>query len=147
MKLRIASLILLSVLFINCKNEKTKRIESSKNSSIPNDFTSFIKKFKILKVPLTIEPLKIQAENFLPLTKSDLKFIDIRDIDPDLDNVYAYGILPDTLESYKVIYLFPTEIYIPFLVTYTKTGKKISEETLSVGDCGSDFTTIHYELC
>jgi hypothetical protein len=146
MKLKITLILLASILFINCKNEKAKNNKSDQLVVKSNDFETFINKFKILEVPLTIEPLKIQNGNFTQLTKTDLKFIDLHDIDPNLDNVYAYGILPDTLESYKVIYLFPSEIRLPIMATYSKNGKKISEEELSVGDCGSDcgFTCCEY---
>ncbi len=146
MKFKFTIIILISILFLNCKDDKIKKKESFEDSSKSNNFRSFINKFKILKVPFTIEPLNLETENFLPLTKTDLNFIDIQDINPNLDKVYAYGILPDTLDSYKVVYLFPTEIHIPILVTYTKNGKKISEESLSVGDCGSDcgFTCNEY---
>jgi hypothetical protein len=146
MKLKITLILLVSILCINCKNEKAENNKSDQLVMKSNDFKTFINKFKILKVPLTIEPLKIQDGNFKQLTKTDFKFIDLHDIDPKLDNVYAYGILPDTLESYKVIYLFPSEIRLPIMATYSKNGKKISEEELSVGDCGSDcgFTCNEY---
>lgn len=146
MKLKITLILLASILFVNCKNEKAKNNKSDQLVVKSNDFKTFINKFKILEVPLTIEPLKIQDGNFTQLTKTDFKFINLHDIDPNLDNIYAYGILPDTLESYKVIYLFPSEIRLPIMATYSKNGKKISEEGLSVGDCGSDcgFTCNEY---
>jgi hypothetical protein len=146
MKLKIMLIVLVSILFIKCKNEKINNDKTNHPISKINDFETFIKKFKVLKFPLTIETLKIQVENFSPLTKTDLKFIDTQNIDPKLDNVYTYGILPDTLESYKVIYLFPAEMHIPIMTTYSKSGKKISTEELSVGGCGSDcgFTCNEY---
>nr|WP_315241970.1 hypothetical protein [uncultured Flavobacterium sp.] len=146
MKFKITLILLASILFVNCKNEKAKNNKSEQLVVKSNDFKTFINKFKILEVPLTIEPLKIQNGNFTKLTKTDFKFINLHDIDPNLDNIYAYGILPDTLESYKVIYLFPYEIRLPKMATYSKNGKKISEEELAVGGCGSDcgFTCNEY---
>ncbi|MFA6262104.1 MAG: hypothetical protein WC760_11585 [Bacteroidia bacterium] len=146
MKLKITLIILASILFANCKNEKAKNNKSEQLVVKSNDFKTFINTFKKLEVPLIIEPLKIQDGNFTQLTKTDLKFIDLQDIDPNLDNIYAYGILPDTLDTYKVIYLFPYEIRLPKMATYSKNGKKISEEELAVGGCGSDcgFTCNEY---
>jgi hypothetical protein len=61
--------------------------------------------------------------------------------------------LPDTENSYKIIWLAPAEVEIPILTTFTKDGKKIKEEQLGVGGCGSDcgfsckeFITINKEL-
>lgn len=146
MKLKITLILLTSFLFVNCKNEETKINKSDKLLVKSKYFKTFINKFKTLELPLTIEPLKIQDGNFTVLTKTDFKFINLHDIDPTLDNIYAYGILPDTLDTYKVIYLFPYEIRLPKMATYSKNGKKISEEELSVGDCGSDcgFTCNEY---
>lgn len=146
MKLKITLILLVSILLVNCNNEKAKNNKSDQHVLKSNDFKTFINKFKTLKIPLTIEPLKIQDGNFKQLTKTDFKFIDLHGINPTLDNIYAYGILPDTIESYKVIYLFPSEIRLPKMATYSKRGKKISEEELSVGGCGSDcgFTCNEY---
>lgn len=139
MKLKIALIILISFLFVNCKNETTTSNKKKQIISKSNDFKIFIKKFKVLTLPLIINPMEIQdVESLSPLTKSDFRFIDMHDIEPDLDKVYAYGILSDTIETYKIIYLFPSEIYLPIIATYNKNGGKISEENLSVGDCGSD---------
>ena len=131
--------MLVSFLFINCKNEKIKSAKNEQPISKSDDFNTFIRKFKVLKLPLVMKPMEMQnVENLSPLTKVDLRFISLHNINFELDKVYPYGLLPDTLESYKVICLFPSEIYIPIMVTYSKSGKKISEETLSVGYCGSD---------
>lgn len=138
MRLKIILFLFVTFCCINCRNEKSRILKTINTVSKPKDFEVFIKKFKPLELPLTINPLEIQSEKSLPLTKTDFKFIDLQDIDPILDNIYPYGILPDTLNSYKVIYLFPSEIYLPVIATYSKDGKRISVENLSVGDCGSD---------
>jgi len=68
----------------------------------------------------------------------DSAFIKTEFKDTSLDKVYAYRLLPDTLNSYKLIWMEPAEILIPVLTTFSKSGKKISEELLSVGQCGTD---------
>ncbi|MBC7438478.1 MAG: hypothetical protein H7250_00635 [Flavobacterium sp.] len=124
------------------------KIDKTNNPiSKTKDFEAFIKKFEILKLPLVIETSKIQdVEKMTPLSKIDLKFIDIRDINPELDNVYPFGILADTLETYKIIYLFPAESYYPVVATFNKNGEIIGKENLNVGGCGSDcgFTCNEY---
>jgi len=71
MKLKIALIILISFLFVNCKNETTVSIKTNQFISKSNDFKTFIKKFKVLTLPLIINPMEIQdVENLSLLTKS-----------------------------------------------------------------------------
>lgn len=147
MKLKILLLIFSSFLLMNCKNEKMKNDKTDNHISKSKDFETFLKKFEILNLPLVLELSKIQdVENITPLSKTDLKFIDIKDINPELDNVYPFGILADTLETFKIIYLYPAESYYPIIATFNKNGKRIGKENLNVGGCGSDcgFTCNEY---
>jgi len=93
-----------------------------------------MKKFKFLSLPLTIKTLDITADSSQKLNSKDNVFI--KSEYPD--EIYAYGILPDTTDFYKIIWLQPAEIEVPVLTTFSKTGKKISEKYLGVGGCGSD---------
>lgn len=54
-----------------------------------------------------------------------------------LIKAFAYGILPDTLQNYKVIWLWPAEQYIPVLTTFSKSGRVIAQERPGIGMCGS----------
>jgi hypothetical protein len=96
-------------------------------------FKNFLKEFRTLSLPLTIETLAIVADSSNKLNTKDNIFI--KSEYPD--EIYAYGLLPDTTDNYKIIWLEPTEIEIPVLTTFTKDGKKINEEELGVGECGS----------
>ncbi|GAC1309002.1 MAG: hypothetical protein NVSMB24_23700 [Mucilaginibacter sp.] len=97
-------------------------------------FLNFLKKFKILSLPLTIRTLETGGGTSQKLNVKDNVFI--KSEYPD--EIYAYGILPDTANIYKVIWLQPAEMEVPVLTTFTKNGKKINEEYLGVGGCGSD---------
>jgi hypothetical protein len=136
------------LLIISCQTNPSKKTETADSSKtrdrlIENErskeFTRFLNKFKSLELPLTINPDEQKEIRNLPLLfGTDTAFISTAYKDTSLDKVFAYGLLPDTAKSFKVIWLTPTEIYLPVLTTFSKDGKKISEQELSVGQCGSD---------
>src|ERR1700760_3991963 len=105
-----------------------KSTDSAKTSRIIA-FHSFLKKFKPLSLPLTIRTLAIVVDSSKKLDNNDNKFI--KSAYPD--ELYAYGILPDTTNNYKIIWLAPADVEVPMLTTFTKSGKKISEKELGVG--------------
>jgi hypothetical protein len=131
-------LILLGVLQ-SCSNSPSRTNKSSSYvqsvSLKPNlEFTKFLKKFKALSFPLTIESLKIRVDSSRKLNSKDNIFIKSQ----YPDEIYAYGMLSDTSDTFKIIWLQPAEMEVPVLTIFTKSGKKISEEYLGVGQCGSD---------
>jgi hypothetical protein len=142
------------LLLVSCKTNPSKEIVITASLKTVNDlvenprsedFSRFLNKFKIIGLPLNINPNELQQVRGLPLIfGTDTAFINTAYKDTSLDKVYAYGLLPDTTQSFKVIWLTPTEIYLPVLTTFSKDGRKISEQELSVGECGSDccFTCI-----
>ena len=138
MKLNLILKIIFVFTIFSCNESKKDNDEINITNQLPEDFNVFKNKFEVLKLPLKIEPLKLELDKYVSLNESDLKFINSKDLNSDLDKVFAFGILPDTIDSYKIVYLYPYEYYVPFLVTYSKNGKKVSEVNLSVGGCGSD---------
>ena len=120
-----------------CKSNSSSQKERDSIIIIekPNtEFIAFLKKFKPLTLPVEIKTLDINFEAFTKLNNKDNVFIKSQ----YPDEIYTYGILPDTSEYYKIIWLAPLEYQVPVLTTFTKTGKKISEEYLGVNGCGSD---------
>ncbi len=143
-------LITFSILLVYGCNTSTKP-ESNTNDSLKekttsiidkpqiNDFKRFIGKFRILTFPIILNDIKIEQNKQLPiLFGSDTAFINTEFKDTSLDKVLAYGLLSDTVKTFKVIWLTPAERYIPMLTTFSKSGQKISEDNLGVGQCGSD---------
>jgi hypothetical protein len=125
----LSKILLCAVLFLHT-SFKSNQIQ--KDSSFA--FKSFLAKFKVLQPPLNIDPFKINIRSCIKLTKTDNLFV--RSESPD--EIYAYGLLPDTSNSYKLIWLEPSEVQMPYLATFTKNGKFIKKEFLGVGQCGSD---------
>jgi hypothetical protein len=129
------------MIFQGCSANTSSQNKNDSNinaTTIPiranTDFAVFLKKFKVLSLPLTIKTLEIEVDSSKKLNSKDNVFI--KSEYPD--EIYAYGMLPDTETNYKIIWLEPAEVEIPVLTTFTKAGKKIKEEELGVGGCGSD---------
>ncbi|MBO9204547.1 MULTISPECIES: hypothetical protein [Niastella] len=102
-------------------------------------FKAFMSKFRLLQLPLTIRPMELGDINNLPLLYGkDTNYITAPGTDTSIYRLYAYGLLADTANSYKLIWLSPADDYCPVLVTYTKKGEKISEGGLTAAGCGSD---------
>lgn len=130
-------------IFQGCLSNTQKKVKINPLSTHPftpgknksnADFSLFIKKFKLLSLPLTIRTEEIVVDSSAKLTAKDNAFIKCE----YPDEIYAYGMLPDTTDCYKIIWLEPTEIEVPVLTTFTKDGKKIKQDELGVGQCGSD---------
>ncbi len=102
------------------------------------DFRKFLEKFKILNLPLTINTLGLSTEKNAIISIRDSVFLKANPNDFLFKEVRAYGLLPDTLNNFKVIWLKPADISLLVLTIFTKNGKRISEEVLSIGECGSD---------
>ncbi|WP_205512021.1 hypothetical protein [Longitalea arenae] len=88
-----------------------------------------------MQLPLTIKTLEINDSTLPGLEGHDTNYI--RNEYPGTRQC-AYGLLPDTTNNYKIIWLLPAEIYAPILTTFSKQGQKLSEASLGVGGCGSD---------
>jgi hypothetical protein len=129
------------LMVIGCSSSGSKKsgVDSTLNKSKTiiepiTGFREFIDGFKQLPYPVSIRTLDIDPASYRKFTKADNVFI--KSAYPD--EIYSYGILPDTADSYKIVWLSPAESLIPILTTFTKSGKKIKEEELGVGGCGSD---------
>jgi hypothetical protein len=122
------------------KTDSSKGIANGEFGSAIGNFRQFLAKFRPATLPLVIKPFEEQEifEKLPLIYGGDSMFIHTEYKDTSLDKVYAYRLLPDTMNSYKVIWLEPAEVLIPVLTTFSKSGKKISQESLTIGRCGSD---------
>jgi hypothetical protein len=122
------------------KTDSPKGITNGEFDSGSGNFRQFLAKFRPVVLPLVIRPFEEQEifEKLPLIYGGDSIFIHTEYKDTSLDKVYAYRLLPDTMNSYKVIWLEPAEVLIPVLTTFSKSGKKISQENLTIGGCGSD---------
>jgi hypothetical protein len=139
------AILLTALLFAACNSNPAA--EDKKAASIPvpaitqvdPNFRTFMSKFKVMRLPLTIRPMELGDVSNLPLLYGrDTNYIQAPGTDTASYRLYAYGLLADTANSYKLIWLSPADDYCPVLVTYTKKGEKINEEGLTAEACGSD---------
>jgi hypothetical protein len=138
-------ILLAALLFAACNSNPAT--ESKKTASAPTPaasrldphFRAFMSKFKVMQLPLTIRPMELVDVSNLPLLYGrDTNYIEAPSTDTNSYRLYAYGLLADTANSYKFIWLSPADDYFPVLVTYNKKGKKINEDGLTAQACGSD---------
>jgi len=99
----------------------------------------FIKKFKVVPFPFYYlgwarnEYYRNQSFK-LKKNSTDTLFFKMKEESP----VYGYALLADTSKFYSMIYFGTGEEIYPILVTYSKSGRQLSQETLLVHGCGSD---------
>jgi hypothetical protein len=138
------SFIFITIFFmLSCNTKQSTEnklaiVSASFENNRQQDFRKFLEKFKILNLPLTINTLGLSTEKYAIISVRDSIFLRTYPDDFLFEEIRAYGLLPDTLNSFKVIWLKPADISFPVLTTFTKNGKRINEEVLSIGECGSD---------
>lgn len=132
--------------FAACTSQPAAENKYTASESVPAEvpvdphFKAFIGKFRMVQLPLTIKfTSPADYENLPYLQGADSNYIKSSYIGGDgVVNVYAYGLLPDTVNNYKIIWLEPAEDFLPILTTLTKKGVPIAEEYMGVGGCGPD---------
>ena len=133
-KIRFFALIIvaISILFANgCSNRSASDKQAAKKAA----FRKFLSKFDVLSLPLEMKPGRMQMDHYKKLDSADNAFTGYME---KSETLYAYGLLPDTSGSFKVIWFEPADDYYPVLATFTKNGKKIKQEDIGVGGCGED---------
>jgi hypothetical protein len=91
----------------------------------------FIRKFKPIDLPLTLRPLETGERPTTNPESADTLFFR-----NGVTYAICYGILPDTLNYYGVIWQGIADFDPPYLTTFTKQGDIIDEAELFVGQCG-----------
>jgi hypothetical protein len=142
------NLIIIFTMILVCSCNNTKRQTAQTTQPENSLFKIFIKKFQPVDLPFTyrytIEGLTI---DFKKLQKLDSNSSDTLFLKPESpDETYCYRMLRDTTKFYSLIFLFPADEYYPVLVTYTKTGKQISQTNLIAVGCGLDCGLTYYSV-
>ena len=124
--------LLLVLLFLSCNGNKPPK-QSVKEITL----RKFLSKFKVCKLPLTIPPYNNMDDTLNGFYTMPEDTIDLREEDRPghFESAKPYGLLPDTFNCFHVLWFYPNDNPEPILTTYSKTGEKISEEDLTVGNC------------
>lgn len=128
-------LILGSCLFISCaysENEEEKK--SVVNNSNERTFRFFVKKFKVL-------PLPLQLRTHQGISLEDLQKVDEKEAEAFFksdDNYYCFGMLEDTTHYYSLLLLYPADRVVPRIFTFSKDGELISSEDLIIHGCSGE---------
>lgn len=119
--------ILLSTLFIiailtSCNDGKRHADNSS-------PFAHFISNMDRVKLPLHYDLIAQDIENAKKPILADTQFIQEQD--------YIIGLLPDTIDNYKVLYLSTGDDFYPSLKVFSKTGKTLSDNLICFPECAA----------
>lgn len=122
-----------SVIMFSCGqsiNEKTK-LNENMHSEIEDEFSNYLKNFKLINLPISIKGCKIDADGFKQFEGKELgKY--------EEEYSLAYGQIPTNGNYIAIITLAAADCYLPILTTYKKNGEMIDRKTIAIGGCGSD---------
>lgn len=97
----------------------------------PSPFAAFINSMDIVRLPFYYNLVTQDTENAKRSSPAKTKFIESQD--------YIIGLLPDTRDNYKVLYLRAGDDFYPSLKVFSKTGKMLSDNLICFPDCaGAD---------
>jgi len=115
------------ILLLLCCSPKNGAIEKEK---LKEEYfkTVFIKKFKVLQLPLEICEGKRISNNF-PITNPDT----LDSLFTESGTLRCYGMLADTTKFYTVIFYAPAVTYVPVLSTFDKKGNRIYDQGIDFG--------------
>lgn len=129
------SILVLLVLLFSCqRNGNHKAVENQPKtvflSSTNNAFSSYLLNFKKISLPIVIKGCKIK--------ESDFTYFDPKKFTQFTEDFLAYGQIPTNGKYIATLTLGAADCYLPILTTYDLSGKKIAQETIAIGGCGSD---------
>lgn len=104
----------------SCGDKKNK-----KESDSP--FTSFISSLDKVELPFHYDLVAQDIENCSKPALADTLFIQAQD--------YIIGLLPDTLDNYKVLYLRTGDDFYPSLKVFAKNGRLLSDNLICFPEC------------
>lgn len=91
-------------------------------------FTGLISKLKVLESTFSYNLEEQNDENcYHTNTNEDSLFANF--------TVSIIGLLPDTIETYKMLYLYPGDDLYPTIRTFTKKGKLIDDQSICYNLC------------
>ena len=116
---------------ISCSSPIKKPEQQNMQTIKEIAFRKFISHFKTIALPFTISTAEdIQGKYYIiPQNSIDTAF--------ETYSFICYGMLPDTSDFFKLLFLAPADDYIPVLATYDKKGNRISNENIDVGHGGA----------
>jgi hypothetical protein len=132
-------IILLSMFLLSCNGDSPSAEKSAGISKEELPIKTFIRKLRSVELPFYFRGGTDDSFDESKLTQLNKNSGDTLFFMPgEGSNVYVYGLVGDTTNFYSVLYFERTEDIYPILVTFSKTGRELSKETLVVNGCGSD---------
>lgn len=131
--------LILSVVLCGCSDIETSKTETNKTletkktevaiSEANEDFQAFLENFQNLDLPIEIKGCESDTDNLTFLTEEKYgQFIK--------DDCYALGRIKTNGNYISVITLGLADCLLPEINTYKKSGEKIDNKTIAIGNCG-----------
>ncbi len=103
--------------------------DSKRHAENSSPFIHFISNMDRVKLPFHYDLVAQDIEKAKKPTLADTQFIQEQD--------YIIGLLPDTIDNYKVLYLSTGDDFYPSLKIFGKTGKTLSNNSICFPDCAA----------
>ncbi len=103
--------------------------DKTSRKSNGSSFETFISNLDIVKLPFHYDLVTQDLENTRKTTPVDTQYIQVQD--------YIIGLLPDTFDNYKVLYLSTGDDFYPSLKIFSKKGKLLSDNLIAFPECAA----------
>ena len=92
-------------------------------------FTTFIVNLDKVKLPFHYDLVTQDIENLQKPRLADTPFIQAHE--------HIIGLLPDTLDNYKVLYLSTGDDFYPSVKVFSKSGRTLSDNSICFPECAA----------
>lgn len=99
------------------------------NKESASPFANFISGLDKVELPFHYDLVAQDIENFEKHALTDTLFIQKQD--------YIVGLLPDTVDNYKVLYLSTGDDFYPSVKVFSKNGKPLSDNSICFPECAA----------
>ena len=131
------------LIFIVCTSSSFKPNDQTiSNSNRKEQFKIFIKGLNVLKTPIQFNSRHLSLNGFRKISKNSIDTLFFKDSGND---DFFCGVLQDTINNFKILYLGTADILIPCITVFTKEGEQISSRDLYVQDCGESGIVCGYK--
>ncbi len=124
-------LILFFVCLAACQSTAEKNTKEQTGYKKDSIFSLYLQNFKKIGLPVVVKACKTNPEKLILLDKKEFS-------DYTGGFAWAYGQIPANGNYVVLITLSAADCYLPVVTTFRPDGRKIAQETIAIGGCGSD---------
>jgi len=107
----------------------TSCVDTNSNMKTYSPFQIFILGLDKVELPFHYDLVTQDIENCIKPKLADTPYIETED--------YILGLLPDTIDNYKVLYLSTGDDFYPKIKIFNKNGKTLSDNLICFPECAA----------